>query len=225
MNATSLTYVQFDSYDALAEDSATLESLIALYRTVFGDPAGWAESYSRADVVHKLQAELAGHASLRAAKTSDGSVVAFCWAQSLGVDDVMRCIETIKFYQSAGMPDLEGRLAGVMGDRNYIYVHELAIDATFRGRVPFTELIYPVLCGVAERAHVDHVLFWSVADTLMSRFARRALFDHRLTMHGMEFHIGRFTHEPGVSRDVLRWSAPGRTMRSNTGPIAAHARG
>ena len=213
MQTAPLRYRTFDSFAALAHDSTSLESLIALYRTTFGDPSVWGETYTRHEVLCKLRAELAGAASLRLCLHEHGETVAFCWAQALDAEGIAHAMGTIKSCQHPEMPDVRPLLRPVIGDARVIYVHDLGIAAAYRGKVALTELIYPVLCEIAARAGVNAVLFWSVADTLVSRFARRAAFEQCLSVQGMEFHLGRFERMPRpVSAHGLHW-LPGASVQ------------
>src|SRR5215471_8413164 len=101
-----LSFATYASFDELAADGAMMDSLIEQYQLVFGESEVWSETYSRDDLLAKLRDELAGEASLRICHDRCGHVLGFCWAQLLGPTDVMRAVESIKFYQSIARPDL-----------------------------------------------------------------------------------------------------------------------
>ncbi len=146
-----LSFATYASFDDLAADPAMMDALIEQYQRVFGESEVWGETYSRDDVLAKLRDELAGEASLRICHDRSGTVLGFCWAQLLGAAEVMRAVDTIKFYQSIALPDLPDRIDALLSGTRVLYVHDLGIARSARGRIPLTQLIYPVLADVAGR--------------------------------------------------------------------------
>ena len=203
MRTTQLHWAEYRSFYDLAAKPRTLESLVALYQSIFGDPKVWGESWSRDDVIAKLVAELSHDACLRVCMRADGEVVAFCWAQALSRDAILRAIRSIKYYKEAGAPDLHDDLHQAVGDGRIIYVHELAVAPAYRGRVSLTELVCPGLGALSLRTGLCRVAFWSVAGTMMSRLARRARFKREFCTHGIEFYVGKF-----APQCTLSWQVP-----------------
>lgn len=187
---THFSYAAFQGHAALIADPVLTNKLISSYQTIFGDPDGWAEHYTDEDVLEKLKNELTGQARLRMCMDAAGDVAGFCWAQALCVNEIAGAINRIKYYQSIGAPDVISNLRRQLGDRQVIYLHELGIDSRYRGRIPLTQLIYPVLYGLAKRTGVETVLFWSVGDTKISRLAKRAMFERTLVLGDMHFYCG-----------------------------------
>ena len=183
-------FVDFHSYPDLTADPVLMDQLVDAYQRIFGDPDGWAEEYSPEDVRQKLQTELAGQARLRVCLDEEARIAGFCWAQVLDIGGIVDAIETIKYYRSIGSPDVAVPLRERFGARRVIYLHDLGIDPGSRGRIPLTQLIYPVLDSLAERSGIGTVLFWSVADTNVSRLAKRALFHRILALEEMRFYSG-----------------------------------
>lgn len=183
-------FVDFTSFDRLSADAKLTDALVLAYQTIFGDPTGWAEEYTRDEILMKLAAELSGQAILRLCLNRSGLVVGFCWAQVLDVDEIASAIATIKYYQSIGAPEVKAPLRQRFGAERVIYLHDLGIDKRYRGRIPLTRLIYPVLDGLAKRSGLRSVLFWSIADTNISRLAKRALFQRILALDEIRFYSG-----------------------------------
>lgn len=197
-------YADFHGFPALAVDPGLTGELITSYQTIFGDPDGWAEHYSREDVLGKLTSELAGDAGLRLCLDAGGGIAGFCWAQVLGVDEIADAIGTIKYYQSIGAPEVISHLRHRFGTGRLIYLHDLGIHSRHRGRVPLTQLVYPVLDGLSQRSGVDTVLFWSVDDTNVARLAKRALFHRMLALGDMRFYCGNVRASKTRPRDLVR---------------------
>src|SRR5215510_14927704 len=109
-----LNFATYASFDDLAADGAMMDALIEQYQLVFGESDVWSETYTLDDVLAKLRAELAGEASLRICHDRCGHVLGFCWAQLLGAAEVMRAVETIKFYRAIALLDLPGRIEGLL---------------------------------------------------------------------------------------------------------------
>lgn len=183
-------YADFHNFPALAADPILTSQLVSSYQAIFGDPDGWGEHYTGEEVLQKLTNELAGSARLRVCLDGADHIAGFCWAQVLDVEGIAGAIGTIKYYQSIGSPEVISHLRHQFGNRRVIYLHELGIDPRHRGRIPLTQLIYPVLDGLAKRTGIDTVLFWSVADTNISRLAKRALFHRILALSEMRFYCG-----------------------------------
>lgn len=196
-------YLDFRSFSTLAADQALLGQLISSYQAIFGDPNGWAEHYTDDDVLQKLKHELSGQAQLRLCVDPADHIVGFCWAQALAVDGIAHAIGTIKYYQSIGAPDVLNPLCDRFGEREVIYLHDLGIDPRCRGRIPLTQLVYPVLDGLAKRANVTTVLFWSIADTNISRLAKRALFHRILALGEMRFYSGDLWASRTRPKDIV----------------------
>jgi ribosomal protein S18 acetylase RimI-like enzyme len=190
MRDKNFHYADFDCFAALADNQALATQLILSYQSIFGNPDGWAEHYTSEEVLYKLTNELSGKAELRICVDDAGLIAGFCWAQVLGVEEIADAIGTIKYYQSSGSPDVVNHLRQHFGERRVIYLHDLGIDSRYRGRIPLTQLIYPVLDTLAKRTGVDTVLFWSVSDTNISKLAKRALFDRILALDEMRFYSG-----------------------------------
>jgi hypothetical protein len=190
MRDKDLRYADFNSFASLEANKTLLDQLVLSYQSIFSNPDGWGEHYSSEEVVYKLTHELAGQGELRVCIDTAGHVAGFCWAQVLSVRGIADAIGTIKYYQSIGAPDVINPLVRQLGDRQVIYLHDLGIDPRYRGRIPLTQLIYPVLDTLAKRTGVDTVLFWSIADTNISRLAKRALFDRILSLGEIRFYSG-----------------------------------
>jgi len=202
-----LSFATYASFADLADDPAMMDALIEQYQLVFEESEVWGEAYSRDDVLAKLRDELAGEASLRICHDRSGNVLGFCWAQLLGAAEVMRAVDSIKFYRSIALPDLRDRIEALLAGTRVLYVHDLGIASSARGRIPLTQLIYPVLADLAGRTGNGRVLFWSMPDTLVSVLARRGRFAECPMPNGMSFHLGEFRahHADGVVG--LRWMA------------------
>ena len=130
----ALSFAAYASFDDLAADGAVLDALIEQYQRVFGASEVWGETYAREDVLAKLRDELAREASLRICHDR-GRVLGFCWAQLLDAAQVMRAVDTIKFYQSMALPDLPDRIAALLSGTPVLYVHDLGIARSARNRV------------------------------------------------------------------------------------------
>lgn len=183
-------YYDFQDFAALAAQPQLLHGLVSSYQAIFGDPDGWAEHYSVEDVLAKLTKELSGHAALRVCADAAGDVIGFCWAQALNVDDIVDAISSIDYYQSIGAPEVDHRLRQLFANGRVIYLHDLGIARAYRGRIPLSQLIYPVLDNVAEHSALNTVFFWSIAETNVSRLAKRAQFHPVLTVDAMCFYAG-----------------------------------
>jgi len=179
---------------------------------VFGQSEVWGETYSRDDVLTKLRDELGGEASLRICHDRSGNVFGFCWAQLLDAAAVMRAVDTIKFYHSIALPDLPDRIDALLSGTRVLYVHDLGVARSARGRVPLTQLIYPVLTDVGSRTGNGRVLFWSMPDPLVSTLARRARFAECPMPNGMSFHLGEFRAHYEDDVLGLRWMATEGTV-------------
>lgn len=184
-------YLDFHDFPALATNPRLMEQIVLSYQTIFGDPDGWAEQYTHAEVLQKLSNELAGQAGLRICLADTDQIAGFCWAQVLQLDEIAAAIGSIKYYQSIGAPEVISHLQPRLGDGKVLYLHDLGIDTLYRGRIPLTQLIYPVLDALAQRSGVDTVLFWSVADTKISKLAKRALFHRIFALDEMRFYSGK----------------------------------
>jgi hypothetical protein len=158
-----LSFRTYASFDDLAADGATMDALVECYQRVFGESEVWGETYSREDVLARLRDELAGEASLRICQDRSGTVLGFCWAQQLDAAQVVRAVETIKFYRAIALPDLPERIDALLDGTRVLYVHELGVARSARSRVPLTQLIYPVLADLAGRTGQGRVLFWDDA--------------------------------------------------------------
>ncbi|MBS0322207.1 MAG: hypothetical protein JSR18_16810 [Proteobacteria bacterium] len=208
MHDDTLVHRDFDSFAALAAQRPVLDALVALYIESFGEGSVWGEAYSRADVLRKLRSELAGCAALRLVLAPGGEVAAFCWAQAMRADDVARAVGTIQYAQASMSDGLGPSLAAALGDAPVLYVHDLAIAERYRGRVGMTRLVYPLLGGLGLRSGIDRVLFWSIADTQMALFARRASFVPVLTVGPLCFHLGRFAVTDRDGLLAVAWHRP-----------------
>ncbi len=213
MHDDTLEYRDFLSFDALAHERRVLDALVAAYVDAFGAGSVWGEAYTRADVLRKLRVELAGCAALRLALAPGGEVAAFCWAQAMRTDEIVRAIGTIQYAQAMAGGVLRERLGATLGAAPVLYVHDLAVAANHRGRVAMTRLVYPLLGGLGQRSGIERVLFWSIADTQMALFARRASFVQPLTLGPMRFHLGSLA---AVQRDdgpSVAWRDPVDSLR------------
>jgi hypothetical protein len=205
-----LQYRDFHGYEELLRDITVAKRLVVAYQEIFGSSEVWAETYTDADVWRKLEAELAGRASLRVCvDPATGAVVAFFWAQLCGTENIVRAIGTIKYSQSLATPALRAHLREAVGEREVIYVHDLGIRKEYRGRIWLTHLIGPPLWEVAARSGNGRVLFWSVPGTQVAAFARRAGFGEVLVTQGMHFHLGEFSVGRPCDGMNLPWRKPG----------------
>jgi hypothetical protein len=153
-------------------------------------------------------------------------VLGFCWAQLLDAAQVMRAVDTIKFYQSIALPDLSDRIETLLAGRRVLYVHELGIVRAARGRIPLSKLIYPVLADLVGRIGNGRVLFWSMPDTLVSVLARRGRFAEYPMPNGMSFHIGEFHAHHADGGVGVRWiREEDEGLRQSLQPRQAGARG
>jgi len=188
----NLQYHNFSSYAELSRQKTSLLQLINSYRTIFSEPGVWSESYSAEDVSHKLQLDLDGIADLRLCVDGGykNEMLGFCWAQCLDATGIENSINTIKYYHMIGAPAVKQHLVNLIGQGEVIYVHDLGVNPSHRGKVPLHRLIYPMLHDLASRSQVNTVMFWSIPDSHISRLARRAGFEMVLEIAGMEFYLG-----------------------------------
>lgn len=185
-------YLDFLDAETLFADAALTDALVTAYQAIFGDSKGWSEHYERDEVLSKLRTELAGAAGLRLCVRREAHpvVAGFCWAQMIGVPEILAAIRTIKYFQSLGAPDLGTSLAQLLGAEPVIYVHDLGVQRVWRGGVPLTQLAYPVVRDISQRTGATNLLFWSIPSTHLSLLARRALFRRGLGVGEMEFYLG-----------------------------------
>jgi hypothetical protein len=188
----SLLYSDFSSFNELKKDAIATNNLIALYRSIFAEPDGWAENYSYREVYNNLADELSENAYLRLCVDSDNDdeVIGFCWAQLLLLEDICQAITTVQHYNMIGSPDVFTPMSRLIGNEPLIYVHDLGIKRPLRGKLPLNKMIYPVLQGVARQTGVDKVFFWTIANTNVSKLAKRAGFELLMIHTGMQFYVG-----------------------------------
>ena len=188
----NLHYLDFSSYAELSRQKISLLQLINSYRAIFSEPGVWSESYSEEDVSQKLQLDLDGIADLRLCVDGGykNEMLGFCWAQCLDATGIENSINTIKYYHMIGAPAVKQHLSNLIGQGEVIYVHDLGVNPSHRGKVPLHRLIYPMLHDLASRSQVNTVMFWSIPDSHISRLARRAGFEMVLEIAGMEFYLG-----------------------------------
>ena len=74
--------------------------------------------------------------------------------------------------------------------KQFIYLHDLGIKREYRGKLSLSKLIYPTLQGITLQTGIKEVLFWTIADTKVSKLAKRAGFDLVLLHSGMQFYKG-----------------------------------
>ena len=186
-------YIDYENFDELASDPVTLDQLIQLYRQIFSEPDGWNEQFCYDQVRANLMHELSQHACLRLCTTSgrQREVVGFCWAQLLSIAEVAQTIKTVQYYDMLGSPQIEKPLQDILGNVPVIYLHDLGIKRELRGKLSLSHLIQPVLQDVARQTGIKRVLFWTIANTHVSRLARRGGFRLALLHSGMQFYIGQ----------------------------------
>ena len=130
-------FLDFDSYESLANDKSISQKLVKTYQNIFGDPL-WGESYSQYEVEDKLREELSGNANLRLCMNDAKELLGFCWAQQLYQNGVQAAIQSIQYYKALGSPDIGSTLARILNDEPVIYLHDLGVTASYRGQVPLT---------------------------------------------------------------------------------------
>jgi len=184
--------MDFSNYGQLNANPIVANQLISLYQTIFGEPDVWEESYSHEDVDQKLKNELEGDASLRIIfdEENENQLVGFCWGQLLNAEQILVSIQSIKFYQTIGEPDLYETLQEILGNESVLYIHDLGVNQEYRGKVNLRKLIYPVLKDIASRTGTNKIFFWSVEGTCISRLAHRAGINLVTTLNGIQFFLG-----------------------------------
>lgn len=223
MSDADFQFLDFQNAEALFSHREQTDALVMAYQMIFGDSNGWAEHYARDEVLSKLRIELSGIARLRLCVRLEPSpiVVGFCWAQVIGVMEILSSIQSIKYFQSIGAPDLSDSLSRLIGDSQVVYVHELGIERAYRGKISLTQLIYPVIQDVSERASAKTVMFWSVPSTHVSKLAKRALFKRGFSVGEMEFYLGQVRRVAALERAHTALS----TLRLSSAQSSRHPRG
>ena len=183
--------MDFSSYGQLNADPVVINQLITSYQNIFGEPDVWAENHSHEEVDQKLKKELEGDASLRIILDEEKDQLAgFCWGQLLNTDQIMASIQSIKFYQSLGEPDLQQTLQDIISDESVLYIHDLGVNQEYRGKVNLRQLIYPVLNNLATRTGTSKIFFWSIEGTCISRLDERAGIDIVMTHNDIQLFLG-----------------------------------
>jgi len=193
--AQKLSYADFQGFDALKNNTQQLNELINLYREVFAEPVGWNEEYSYEEVMTNLSNELDVNAQLRLCldREKQDEVVGFCWAQLLSLTDICETVKSVQHYQAIGCPDIFTPLKQLLGDQPMVYLHDLGIKRELRGKLSLNKLIYPVLEDVVMQTGVNKVFFWTIAETNVSKLAKRAGFELVLLHSGMQCYTGEIT--------------------------------
>jgi len=189
MNNDQHNYIDFNSFDSLSSNKFVMNNLIQTYQNIFSDPNLWDEHYTKQEVMENLEEDLFGDSTIRLCVNND-EVLGFCWAQHLSYYEVEKTINSIKFYQELGNPDIHHTLHSIIGDEPVIYLHDLGIANNYRGQLALTQLICPVLTSLAERTNTSRVFFWSIENTRVFKLAERAGFELAATENGMQFFIG-----------------------------------
>ena len=196
-NMKTNTAVEYDFMDFINFHEFTLDpvmsgNLISLYQSIFAEHDGWNEHYSYNDVYQNLAHELDGNAHLRVCHdaVNEEEVVAFCWAQLQTLSNVCQAIKTVQHYEMIGSPDICTPLKNILGDEPVIYLHDLGVKRELRGKLSLSQLIYPTLQGLARQTGIHKVLFWTIANTNVSKLARRGGFEIVKLHSGMQFYAG-----------------------------------
>lgn len=82
-------------------------------------------------------------------------------------------------------------LEQLIGDEPVIYLHDLGIVNRYRGQIPLSKIICPVLAELKQRSKVPRIFFWSIEDTRIYRLAMRASCQLVANVGRMQFFIGR----------------------------------
>jgi len=186
---TQHNYIDFHDFKSIAANEHVLDNLVHTYRSIFSDPELWDEQYTVHEVINNLEDDLSGDAAIRLCMNND-EVLGFCWAQRLSYEHVEQTINSIRYYQELGRPDIRNILRKIIGDEPVIYLHELGVSIECRGQVALHNLICPVLISLSERTKTDRVFFWSIENTRVFKLAERAGFRLAATDNKMQFFIG-----------------------------------
>ena len=192
---SKINFQDFHDYDSLIADPETSKNLVTSYQDIFGDPQLWGETYSQQDIENKLRDELSGNAGLRLCTTTEpksnkNKLLGFCWAQQLELNGVKKAIESIQYYKAIGSPKIQETLKQILNDKPVLYMHDLGITKSYRGRVSLQKLICPALNSLAQRSQTNRLLFWSIKESRIFRLAEFAGFKLVATVEGMQFFIG-----------------------------------
>ncbi|MFO7603800.1 MAG: hypothetical protein R6X06_08290 [Gammaproteobacteria bacterium] len=201
---TQHTYIDFNNFEALAQQQDILNSLTSNYCRIFGEPDVWNETYDHDEIREKLQQELSGTSALRVClDTESNEVIGFCWAQLLDAAEIVTAVQSVHFYTAYGAPDVDQALHNIIGKNAVIYVQDLGINKAYRGSIPLEQLICPVIENVSKRAQTRNVFFWSVADTCIGWLAEKTGIRTALTIGKMQFFGGEFP-EPEFIQSLVK---------------------
>jgi len=196
---SNIQFIDFSSFDELIQHPKILVNLLTNYCNIFGEPDVWNEQYSIEDVLEKLEHELSGCAIMRLCIDNiTNEVIGFCWAQLLNGNQIITAIQSIHFYQKYRTEKIDESLRTLIGDESSIYVHDLGINKSYRGKIPLEQLICPVVEKLATLAQTRNLVFWSVTDTCIAWLAKKVGINIALTLGKMQFFEGEFP-----TRDVL----------------------
>jgi len=184
-------FIDLMSIEQLQQYPQLLDSLIECYRTIFGEPDVWNETYSYNDVLQKLQLELSGAACLRlCVNDANQQVIGFCWAQLLTGKQVATAVDAIHFVDQHHSQQINGQILQVIGKDAVIYIQDLGIRKEFRSKISLELLISPVLETVAQQAKTRKLFFWSVKGTCVWWMAKRIGIKPTFTLDAMQFFSG-----------------------------------
>lgn len=190
---SSIHFMDFSSFEELTQHPKILVNLLTNYCNIFGEPDVWNEQYSAEEILEKLENELSGHATMRLCiNTITNEVIGFCWAQLLNGNQIVAAIKSIHFYQKYRTPKIDESLQTLIGNKSSIYVHDLGINKSYRGKIPLEQLICPVIEHLSNQAQTRNLVFWSVSDTCIAWLAKKVGIDVALTLGKMQFFEGEF---------------------------------
>ena len=130
-----------------------------------------------------------GNAHLRIALLED-ELIGFCWAQQLNKSEISQAISKVKYVQSLNVNNIEEVLNCFIDDGTIIYLHDLGIVESFRGKISLYQLIYPVIQSLSIKSKTQRLFFWSIENTRINNLAKFSGFNLLTTIKGMQFFMG-----------------------------------
>jgi len=171
---TNIAFWDFSCFAQLEKQPAILEGLIKCYQGIFSEPDIWNEYYSEQEINMKLQLELSGHCSIRVCiDVQREQVVGFCWAQSLGIEQIGLCIESVKYVEGAVFQGVKKCLGQRLTGKTAVYLHDLGVDKNYRHTISLESLIVFPIASVAKASGDQQLVFWSVAQTCIAQIAKK----------------------------------------------------
>jgi hypothetical protein len=117
-------------------------------------------------------------------------VVGFCWAQLIAPDEVYDTVRNVQYVERISQNDIKNDLRALFGNAPVIYLQDLGIKRSYRGKVHVGALVSPALEDVSRQSGTRKIFFWSVAETCVNKLAGKANIPVVLTHDNMQFFVG-----------------------------------